>query len=141
MLKHTTRIRVRYADTDQMNFVYNGKYFEYFEVGRTEMMRYLNLPYKMIEEEGFQMPVIEAHINFKNPAFYDEELEIETKVDSLPELKVITNYTIKSIDRDVTICEGYIVLLFRNKLTGRISRPPDFFINSLKKFFNEDEAQ
>lgn len=141
MLKHTTHIRVRYADTDQMNFVYNGKYFEYFEVGRTEMMRDLNMPYRKIEEAGFQMPVIEAHINYKNPAFYDEALEIETKVDSLPELRVITNYTIRSIERNVIICDGYIVLVFRNKATGRISRPPDFFINSIKKYFDENEAQ
>ena len=86
MLIHKTNIRVRYADTDQMNFAYNGKYFEYFEVGRTEMMRERNLTYKTIEESGFYMPVYSVHINYKNPAYYDELLEVETRVEKLPEL-------------------------------------------------------
>ena len=67
MLIHKTKIRVRYADTDQMQFAYNGKYFEYFEVGRTEMMREQNLPYKFIEENGYFMPVLTTHIDYKNP--------------------------------------------------------------------------
>lgn len=57
MLKHYSYVRVRYADTDQMKYAYNGKYFEYFEVGRTEMMREVGLPYKVIEENGYFMPV------------------------------------------------------------------------------------
>ena len=53
MLEHKTEVRVRYADTDQMKYAYNGKYFEYFEVGRTEMMRDNGLTYKSIEEQGY----------------------------------------------------------------------------------------
>ena len=74
MQKHFTELRVRYADTDQMRFAYNGKYFEYFEVGRTEMMREVGLPYEVIEKSGFFMPVIETKIHFFAPAFYDELL-------------------------------------------------------------------
>ena len=83
MLIHKTTLRVRYADTDQMNYAYNGKYFEYFEVGRTEMMREQGLTYRTIEENGYQMPVHEAFLKFKNPAFYDELLEVETRVEKL----------------------------------------------------------
>jgi len=57
MLIHKTNIRIRYADTDQMQYAYNGKHFEYFEVGRTEMMREQNLTYKTIEANGYMMPV------------------------------------------------------------------------------------
>ncbi len=135
MLIHKTNIRVRYADTDQMKYVYNGKYFEYFEVGRTEMMRENGLPYSMIEESGYQMPVREALLKFKNPAFYDELLEIETRVEKLPELKVHIDHTIRSLDRDVTIVEGYIVLVFINMQTRKPIRPPEFFINAIKPFF------
>ena len=53
MLSHKTTIRVRYADTDKMQFVYNGKYLEYFEVGRTELLRSAGLPYSQIEKEGY----------------------------------------------------------------------------------------
>ena len=135
MLIHKTNVRVRYADTDQMKYVYNGKYFEYFEVGRTEMMREHGLPYSMIEQSGFQMPVREALIKFKNPAFYDELLEVETRVETLPELKVHINHTIRSLDRNVTIVEGYIVLVFINIDTRKPVRPPEFFINAIKPFF------
>ena len=135
MLIHKTNVRVRYADTDQMKYVYNGKYFEYFEVGRTEMMRENGLPYSMIEKSGFQMPVREAMLKFKNPAFYDELLEVETRVETLPELKVHIDHTIRSLDRDVIIVEGYIVLVFINMETRKPVRPPEFFYNAIKPFF------
>ncbi len=135
MLIHKTNVRVRYADTDQMKYVYNGKYFEYFEVGRTEMMRENGLPYSMIEKSGFQMPVREAMLKFKNPAFYDELLEVETRVENLPELKVHINHTIRSLDRNVTIVEGYIVLVFINMETRKPVRPPEFFYKAIEHFF------
>lgn len=135
MLKHKTEVRVRYADTDQMHYVYNGKYFEYFEVGRSEMMRELDLTYKVIEEQGYFMPVTEAFMKFKNPAFYDELLEVETRVEKIPELKVHIDHTIKSKERNVVIVEGYIELVFLKAENKKLTRPPDFFINSIKEYF------
>ncbi len=120
MLIHKTSLRVRYADTDQMQFAYNGKYFEYFEVGRTEMMRDNGLTYKSIEANGYNMPVYCIHIDFKSPAFYDELLEIETKVEKLPVARVHIDHVIRSTERNVVIAEGYIELVFiekRNKKT------------------------
>jgi len=135
MLIHRTELRVRYADTDQMGRVYNGKFFEYFEVGRTEMMREHNLPYKTIEANGYQMPVAEAHINYKLPALYDEVLIIETRVETLPTVKVKIDHTIISKERNEIIAEGYITLVFINMNTKRPSRPPEFFMNAIKKFY------
>lgn len=135
MLKHSTEIRIRYADTDQMKFVYNGKFFEYFEVGRTEMMRDIGLTYKMIEENGFNMPVRETHIRYKNPAFYDEILVIETVVKKFPEVKVHIDHVIKSKERNVVVVEGYVELVFVNQKTSRVVRAPEFFINAVKQNF------
>lgn len=139
MIIHNTRIRVRYADTDQMKFAYNGKYFEYFEVGRTEMMREKNLTYKTIEESGFFMPVHSVHVNYKNPAYYDELLEVETRVEKLPELKVHIDHTVRSVGRDITICEGYVEFVFIKKGTRKVCRPPEFFLEVLKPFFESDK--
>jgi acyl-CoA thioester hydrolase len=136
MLKHKTNIRVRYADTDQMTFAYNGKYFEYFEVGRTEMMRDQNLTYKQIEENGYYMPVHSTYIEYKSPAFYDELLEIETRVEKFPELKIRIDHTVRSVNRDILICTGYVELVFVKKENGKLSRPPKFFIDAIKTFFN-----
>ncbi len=135
MLKHKTKIRIRYADTDQMQYAYNGKYFEYFEVGRTEMMRERNLTYKTIEANGYMMPVHSVFISFKNPAFYDELIEVETLVTKLPKLKVHIDHVVRSAERDIIICEGYVELIFVKMSTKKISRPPEFFINAIKKFF------
>ncbi|MBK6913119.1 MAG: acyl-CoA thioesterase [Ignavibacteriales bacterium] len=135
MLIHRTELRVRYADTDQMGRVYNGKFFEYFEVGRTEMMREHNLPYKTIEANGYQMPVAEAHINYKSPAYYDEVLIIETRVEALPTVKVKIDHTIFSKERNEIVAEGYITLVFINMNTKRPSRPPEFFMNAIRKFY------
>lgn len=126
MLKHKTNIRIRYADTDQMQYAYNGKYFEYFEVGRTEMMRERNLTYKTIEANGYMMPVHSVFINYKNPAFYDELIEVETAVAKLPELKVHIDHVVRSVERDIIICEGYVELVFVKMSTKKISRPPGF---------------
>lgn len=138
MLIHKTDISVRYADTDQMKYVYNGKYLEYFEVGRTEMMRENGLPYSLIEKNGYQMPVHEAFIKFKNPAFYDELLEVETRVEKNPELKIHIDHTIRSKDRNVIIAEGYIVLIFIDMETRKPIRPPEFFIKAINPFFEHD---
>lgn len=135
MLIHKTNIRVRYADTDQMQYAYNGKYFEYFEVGRTEMMRENNLTYKTIETNGYMMPVLSVFIDYKSPAFYDELLEVETCVAELPKLKVHIDHIVRSTERDIIICEGYVELVFTKMNTKKICRPPDFFLNAIQKFF------
>jgi len=135
MLIHKTSVRVRYADTDQMHYAYNGKFFEYFEVGRTEMMRDQNLPYKKIEDSGFHMPVYETLIKFLNPALYDELLEIETRVEKLPVARVHIDHVVKSRDRNIVIAEGYVELVFVNKENNKISRAPDFFLQAVKHHF------
>ncbi len=135
MLKHYTELRVRYADTDQMKFAYNGKYFEYFEVGRTEMMREVGLPYDIIEKSGFFMPVIETKIHYFTPAFYDELLVIETRVEELPAVKVHIDHIIKAKDRNVVICEGYVELAFLDGKTNRPTRAPKLFLDAVKKYY------
>lgn len=135
MLIHKTDIRIRYADTDQMQFAYNGKYFEYFEVGRTELMREHNLTYKTIEKNGYMLPVHSVFINYKSPAYYDELIEVESRVEKLPELKIHIDHIVRSTERKILICEGYVELVFIKKNTKKICRPPEFFLNAIQKFF------
>ena len=80
MIKHSTQIRVRYADTDQMKVVYHGKFLEYFEVGRTALIRSLGLPYAELESRGILLPVIEAYAKYRKPARYDDLLSVEAVV-------------------------------------------------------------
>lgn len=77
----TSKIRVRYAETDQMGVVYHANFLVWFEIGRVELIRQLGLDYKQLEiEEGCHIAVIEASCRYKAPARYDDELLIETRL-------------------------------------------------------------
>jgi acyl-CoA thioester hydrolase len=135
MLEHTTQIRVRYADTDQMHFVYNGKYPEYFEVGRTEMMRSIGLPYHKMEMYGFMLPLLEVRVKYKNPAYYDDLLLVRTFVKEIPILKVHIDYEIYRTDEKQLVAEGYTEHVFMKMESKKAVRPPEFFINAIKPFY------
>ena len=76
-----TRIRVRYAETDQMGVVYYANFFIWFEIGRVELLRQLGFQYKQMEiDDDCHIPVVEANCRYKSPAHYDDELLLETSV-------------------------------------------------------------
>jgi acyl-CoA thioester hydrolase len=135
MIINKTEIRVRYADTDQMHFVYNGKYLEYYEVGRTEMLREIGLAYSVIEKQGYQLPVLETHIKFVSPAFYDDVLIIESSMNNYPALKIHIDYKIYRKENNVLVSEGYTEHVFIKEDTKKPSRPPSFFIDKVKPFY------
>ena len=76
--RSTSRVRVRYAETDKMGVVYYANYFVWFEVGRTDLLRGAGWTYREMEVDGISLPVIEAHCDYRQPARYDDELEIRT---------------------------------------------------------------
>ena len=135
MLDFTTEIRVRYADTDQMQFVYNGKYSEYFEVGRTEMMRSIGMPYHSLEINGYMLPVLELSVKYKNPAHYDDVLFVRAFVKEIPVLKVHIAYEIFKTEETILVAEGFTEHVFMNRETKKAVRPPKFFIDAIKPFY------
>lgn len=84
MFEATHQLRVRYAETDQMNVVYHGNYAQYFETARTESIRHLGFTYKDMEAMGIMMPVVEWHAKYIRPAHYDDLLTIKTTLNELP---------------------------------------------------------
>jgi acyl-CoA thioester hydrolase len=78
-LRSTSRVRVRYAETDQMAVVYHANYFVWFEVARTDLLRQSGWSYRELEAEGLSLPVIEAHCEYRQPARYDDELEVRAE--------------------------------------------------------------
>ncbi len=89
-----TRVRVRYADTDRMGVAYYSNYLVWFEVGRTEWLRQAGFTYREFEEAGIILPVIEAHCEYRQPARYDDELEIRTRGILLSPVRVEFDYEI-----------------------------------------------
>lgn len=135
MVKNTTTVRIRYADTDQMRFVYNGKYLEFFEVGRTELIRELGMSYKQFEESGFLLPVYDTYIRYHSPAFYDEVLEIESILTTKPMAKLKIDYNIRVGER--LIASGYTQHAFVSTKTGRPVRSPELFNKLIDEHFKE----
>lgn len=137
MVSHTTSIRVRYADTDKMQFVYNGKYLEYFEVGRTELLRSCGLPYSSLEEDGHQLPLIDAGLKYKNPAHYDDVLLIKASLNEIYSAKVHIEYQITRENDKSLIATGFTTHMFIRTETKRPTKPPQIYINALSKFFSK----
>ena len=135
MLKHTTALRVRYADTDKMQFVYNGKYLEYFEVGRTELLRHVGLPYSEIETAGYQLPLREAGLKFMQPAVYDDLLNVEAIFEKLYSAQVLINYRITRNGTDDLIAEGFTSHMFIHQDSKKPTKPPKIYLEKLAKYF------
>ena len=95
MFSSKTKIRVRYAETDQMGYVYYGNYAAFYEVGRVEALRGIGLSQKMLEDSGIMMPVLNLQCNYFKQAKYDDLLEIETIISSKPGVRCRFEYEIK----------------------------------------------
>jgi len=130
-LEYVCNIRVRYAETDTMGFVYNGNYLTYFEVARTELMRNYGMPYSVLEKQGFNLPLIDAYVKYIAPAHYDEVLDIKGKISWSGEPKLKFDYEVYVNDK--LISEGYTRHAFLSKKTGTPVRPPEIFKESMKK--------
>ncbi|MEX0601707.1 MAG: thioesterase family protein [Bacteroidota bacterium] len=124
MITHSTQIRVRYADTDQMRFVYYGKYFEYFEQGRSDMLRAIGMPYAEIERQGIYLPVVEAYAKYKKSARYDDLLTVETIMAEMPVARIRIEYRVTVEGETEPLVTGYTVHSFLNVQTGRPTRVP-----------------
>jgi acyl-CoA thioester hydrolase len=133
MVSHRTEIRVRYADTDQMQVVYYGKYMEYFEVGRAALIRSLGLPYSELEKRGVLLPVIEAFAKYRRPALYDDLIIIEAAVAEIPKSALKIDYKVFRNGEKEPLAEGHTLHGFLNSSTGRPTRAPLFFLQILEK--------
>lgn len=112
-LASETKLRVRYAETDQMGIVYHSNYIIWFELGRTELFREIGLPYTRFEEQGLALAVIEVTCRYRQPAKYDDELQIYTQVEEFSSRKVTFSYKIRK--DNLLLTEGKTTHIFLNK--------------------------
>jgi len=135
MYTHTSQLRVRYSETDRMNYVYYGNYAQYFEVARVEALRSLGVSYKNLEEEdGVMLPVLDYQIKFFKPAFYDELLSIHTSITKMPEARIHFEYEVKN-EKEELINKASTTLVFVNKATGKPMLAPASFLKLLEPYF------
>ena len=135
MIKSESKLRVRYGETDQMGYVYYGVYAQYYEVGRVDAMRQLGFSYKDVEAKGVLMPVVEFIVNYKKPAFYDDEITIITYIKKKPEgLKIIFDYECYNSQKEL-LNTGKVTLVCVDKLTQKMVKLPNWFNKALSSFF------
>ena len=128
-------IRVRYADTDQMNVVYHANYATYFEIARTEAIRTLGFTYREMEEMGIEMPVTEIEMRFLRPARYDDLLRVRTTLRHLPDNHRIEFHQEISNEKGKIITSGKVTLFFLDKDSKKRSSMPRELRERLIPFF------
>lgn len=129
----STKLRVRYGETDQMGYVYYGVYAQYFEVGRVEAMRAVGLTYKQIEESGIMLPVSEFFVTYKAPAKYDDQITVVTAISSIEGARIRFDYEMRN-DKGVVLAVAYTVLVFVKKESMRPTSAPIGFLDVMKKY-------
>jgi len=139
MFEFRTKFRVRYADTDQMGYVYYGNYASYFETGRVEALRSLGISYRELEAGGVMMPVLENYSKFIRPAFYDDLLEIRVMLKEMPAARIRFEYEIFRENGEL-IHIGYTVLVFVSVASKKIVSPPEVVLTALSGFFKKSPA-
>jgi acyl-CoA thioester hydrolase len=125
-------LRVRYADTDQMGMAYYGTYLRWFEVGRAEMLRFLGVSYREVEEAGIRLPVVEARCRYVRPARYDDLLAIETALAHLGRASVRFEYCVRREPDGELLARGMTEHCFLDP-TGKPVRPPAFLAGMLER--------
>lgn len=127
---HEFKVRVRYAETDQMGVVYHGNYAQYFEMGRVEWLRDLGLSYSFMEKNGIMLPVVSLTINYKKPARYDDLLTVRTIFKKQASVKIEFDYEIYSESAEL-LTTGNSVLVFVDMKSGRPVSPPDYVLEKI----------
>lgn len=130
MIVSEVKIRVLYAHTDVMGIVNNGRYFEYFEAGRNNLLRETGYPYTDLEKEGYGLPVIEAHANYIDTAKYDDTITIKAELKQMPTVRVKIDYELFVDDR--LIATGYTTHSFIKLDTLKPAKPPMRFLEIMK---------
>ena len=131
MYNFEKKIRVRYAETDQMGYVYYGVYAQYFEVGRVELLRELGVTYRKLEEDGFLLPVSYMNVKYIKPALYDDVLRIKTSLTKSESSRLRFSYMIYNSKNDL-INTAEVELVFVSKKSLKPCKPPAIFSDKLK---------
>jgi len=123
-LESTSRVRVRYAETDAMGVVYYANYLLWFEVARADLLREAGWSYREMEADGYMLPVLEAHCVYRQPARYDDELDVKTTGALVSPVRVKFMYDVVRSADDMHLASGYTVHASIDR-GGRPCRLPD----------------
>ncbi len=131
-LSHTMTLRVRYSETDQMGTFYNSRPLEWFECGRSELLRSLGLPYSSLEEKGIFLPLIESHVQYLGRARYDDLLEMTTTLTFAGRARLRCAVEMVQAESRKAVVSGYTVHALTDA-EGKPIRPPAWLLEKLEQ--------
>ena len=131
MNRHQTKIKVRYAETDQMGFVYHGNYAQYLEIGRLEWLSSLGISYKEMESNNVILPVVELSVKYIKSAYYGDTLTVYTSLLNQPTASIEFNYEIHNSSGEL-LTTGHTKLVFINKESNYPMRCPQYILDKLQ---------
>jgi len=127
-----TRLRVRYAETDQMGVVYHSNHFIWFEMGRVELMRQMGFSYKVMEsEDECFIAVVDARCKYRSPALYDEELIVRTTLKNVRESVIHFAYELVRAGDGTLLAEGETTHIVTNR-EMKIRALPDKYLTAFR---------
>jgi len=118
--------RVRYSETDQMKTYYNSRALEWFETGRSELLRDAGKTYREMESLGVMLPVREAHVEYLGRAQYDDLLKLTATMSKVSRTQLRVDVEIEQAKSGDPVCRGWTTHVVTNS-EGRPIRPPDWF--------------
>lgn len=124
-------LRVRYSETDQMGTFYNSRALEWFECGRTEYLRAIGVPYAQMEQRGIMLPLVEAHVNYRGRARYDDELRVTISAGMAGKASIRFDVDIVHSENGKAVASGYTVHAIVDE-NGRPTRTPDWLVLALE---------
>ena len=134
MITGEIKLRVRYSDTDQMGYVYYGRYASFYEIARVELFRSLGFSYKKLEEEGIGMPVIDMETKYILPIKYDEQIKINTTIENLPSSRISFKYEVYNQNNELANT-AKTTLTFINLTNKKPVRMPAELLDIIKSNF------
>lgn len=137
MIKSSSKIRVRFSETDAMGIVYHANYLPWCEVARLDLIAALGVTYQDIIAQGFHLPVLEECLRYRHPAKFGDEVEITAAIRERPEgIRIRIEYEISA--NKTILATGYTLHVFVDK-SGRPAKPPKEFIKKLLEAFDKGE--
>ena len=132
MIKYTYRTKVYYKDVDKMGVVYYARYFEYFEAARTELLQSISLDVTTIENEGYYLPVITSHCDYKSGANFEDELLVKLAINKPPKSTMKIDYEVYRSSNEELLVSGYTIHAFTDQ-SGKAVKPPKRLLEAIQK--------
>ena len=131
MIKFTYKTKVYYKDVDQMGVVYYARYYEYFEAARTELLQSISIDVTSIEDEGYFLPLITSHCDYKLGANFEDLLLVKTLINKSPKATMRIDYEIYRSNNNELLVTGHTIHAFTDK-SGKAVKPPKKLLEALQ---------